>query len=50
MTFVESHEIFDLFLKDFPDFEHHLGDDANTVTDSVFEKSVVQIAKRVAID
>jgi hypothetical protein len=45
MTFVESREIFDLFLKDFPDFEHHLGNDANIVTDSVFEKSVVQIAR-----
>ena len=43
MTFVESREIFDLFLKDFPDFEHHLGDDANIVTDSVFEKSVYRL-------
>ena len=44
MVFVTSCEIFNFFLKDFPNFEHHLGDDANIVTDSVFEKSVVQIA------
>jgi hypothetical protein len=45
MTFFKSREIFNLFLKDFPNFEHHLGDDANIVTDSVFKKSVVQIAR-----
>jgi hypothetical protein len=49
MTFVESRDIFDLFLKDFPNFEHHLGDDANIVTDSMFEKSVVLIARGLAL-
>jgi len=47
MTFVKSREIFDLFLKDFSNFEHYLGDDANIVTDSVFENSVVQIARAI---
>jgi hypothetical protein len=28
MLFVESREIFDLFLKDYPDFEHYIGDNA----------------------
>ena len=44
MTFVESRQIFDLFLKDFPDFDHFIGDTAATIEEQVFEKAVMQIA------
>jgi hypothetical protein len=44
MTFVESRQIFDLFLKDFPDFDHFIGDTAAIIEEQVFEKAVMQIA------
>jgi hypothetical protein len=45
MSFVESRQIFDLFLQDFPTFKHYLADDANIVEDKLFESSVMAIAK-----
>ena len=38
MTFVESREIFDLFLEDYPEFAHHIGDKAATIEDGVLAK------------
>ena len=45
MTFVKSRDIFDLFLKDYPEFKHYIADDAAVVEDEVFEKTVMRIAK-----
>lgn len=45
MSFVESREIFDLFLNDFPDFGHYISDEANIVADEAFEKAVMRIAR-----
>jgi len=45
MTFVESREIFDLFLKDYPEFAHHIGDEAAIIEDEVFEKAVMRLAR-----
>jgi hypothetical protein len=45
MTFLEAQEIFNLFLKDFPDFEGHLADDARIVENKVFEKAVLRVSK-----
>jgi hypothetical protein len=36
MTFVKSRDIFDLFLRDFPEFKHYIADDAAIVEDEVF--------------
>jgi hypothetical protein len=38
MTFVESREIFDLFLEDYPEFAHHIGDEAAIIEDGVLGK------------
>jgi hypothetical protein len=35
-TFVESREIFDFFIKDYPEFAHHIGDKATIIEDMVF--------------
>jgi hypothetical protein len=45
MTFVESREIFDLFLKDYPEFAHHIGDEAAFIEDEVFEKALMRLAR-----
>ena len=45
MSFVESREIFDLFLRDYPEFQHHIGDAARIIQDEVFEKVVMQISR-----
>ncbi len=44
MTFVESREIFDLFLEDGPDFAYHIGDETAIIEEEVFEKAVMRIA------
>ena len=49
MTFVESRQIFDLFLKDFPDFDHYIGNTAAIIEDQVFEKAVMQIARALPL-
>ena len=38
MTFVESREIFDLFHEDYPEFAHHIGDEAAIIEDGVLGK------------
>ena len=46
MTFVESRELFDLFLKDcYPAFEHYISSKAFIVENSTFESAVMAIAK-----
>jgi hypothetical protein len=45
MSFVESAEIFDLFLKDYPDFEHYIGDNALIIENETFEKAVMRISR-----
>ena len=45
MSFVESREIFDLFLRDYPEFQHHIGDAARIIQDEVFEKVVMRISR-----
>jgi hypothetical protein len=45
MSFVELREIFDLFLKDYPDFEHYVGDDALIIENETFKKAVLQISR-----
>jgi hypothetical protein len=45
MSFVESREIFDLFLKDYPDFEHYIGEDALIIENETFEKAVMRISR-----
>ena len=45
MSFVESREIFDLFLADFPDFGHYISDDALIVENEDFEKAVMRLAR-----
>lgn len=45
MTFVKSRDIFDLFLRDFPEFKHYIADDAAIVEDEVFERTVMRIAR-----
>ena len=45
MTFVESREIFDLFVKDYPEFKHYIADDAAIVEDVVFERTIMKIAR-----
>ena len=42
MTFVESRELFDLFLKDYPAFEHYISSEASIVENLAF---VMAIAK-----
>ena len=49
MTFVKSREIFDLFLKDHPDFEHYISSDASIVENEAFERAVMQISRGVAL-
>jgi hypothetical protein len=49
MTFVESREIFDLFLKDHPDFEHYIASDALIVENGTFETAVMQISRGVTL-
>ena len=44
MTFLEAREIFNLFLKDFPDLKGHLANDARIVENNVFEKAVLRIS------
>jgi hypothetical protein len=44
MTF-ESKEIFDLFVKDYPDFKHYIADDAAIVDDVVFKRAIMKIAR-----
>jgi hypothetical protein len=39
MSFVESREIFDLFLKDFPAFAYSIGEDALIVENEHFRES-----------
>ncbi len=45
MTFVESREIFDLFVKAYPEFKHCIADDAAIVEDIVFESAIMKIAR-----
>jgi hypothetical protein len=45
MSFVESREIFDLFLKDFPDFANYISDEAMIVENELFEKAVMRLAR-----
>ena len=45
MTFVEARELFDLFLKDYPDFQHHIGDEAAIIENTVFEMAVMNISR-----
>ena len=45
MSFVESREMFDLFLKDYPMFEHYIGDEALIIENELFEKTVMRIAR-----
>lgn len=45
MTFVKSREIFDLFLKDHPEFEHYIAADASIVENETFEAAVMQISR-----
>jgi hypothetical protein len=45
MSFVESQEKFDLFLKDYPMFEHYIGNEALIIENELFEKTVIQIAQ-----
>ena len=45
MSFVESREIFDLFLNDFPDFANYISDSALIVTNELFEKAVMRLAR-----
>lgn len=49
MSFVESREIFDLFLKDYPDFEHYIGDEALIIENEKFEKAIMRIARGMAL-
>jgi hypothetical protein len=44
MTFVESRELFDLFLKDYPVFEHYISSEVSIVENSAFESAVMAIA------
>ena len=43
MLFVESREIFDLFLNNCPDFEHNISNDALIIKNETFEKAVMRI-------
>ena len=45
VSFVESREIFDHFLTDFPDFSHYISDDALIVENEDFEKAVMRLAR-----
>lgn len=45
MSFVESREIFDIFLNDFPDFGNYISDSANIVENMAFEKAVMRLAR-----
>ncbi len=45
MSFVESREIFDLFLADYPDFANYLADGARIVENQPFEKALMQLAR-----
>ena len=45
MSFVESREIFDRLLRDYPEFQHHIGDAARIIQDEVFEKVVMRISR-----
>jgi hypothetical protein len=49
MSFVESREIFDLFLTDYPDFAHYISDDALIVENELFEKAVMRIARNLPL-
>jgi hypothetical protein len=49
MSFVESREIFDLFLKDFPAFAYYIGEDALIVENELFEKAVMRIARSLPL-
>jgi hypothetical protein len=44
MAFAELREIFDLFLEDYPEFAHHIGDKAAIIEDEVFEKAVMRLS------
>jgi hypothetical protein len=45
MLCVESRESFDLFLTDYQDFEHYIGDDAVIIKNERFEKAVMRISR-----
>ncbi len=45
MSFVESREIFDLFLADYPDFANYLADGARVVENQPFEEALMQLAR-----
>ncbi len=49
MSFVESREIFDLFLKDFPAFAYYIGEDALIVETELFGKAVMRIARSLPL-
>ena len=49
MSFVESREIFDLFLTDFPDFANYISDNALIVKNELFEKAVMRLARGFSI-
>lgn len=49
MSFVESREIFDLFLKDYPEFAHYISQDALIVENELFEKAVMRVARGLSI-
>jgi hypothetical protein len=49
MSFVESREIFDLFLTDYPNFAHCISDDALIVENELFEKAMMRIARSLPL-
>ena len=49
MSFVESREIFDLFLNDYPNFGHYISDDALIFENELFEKAVMTIARSLPL-
>jgi len=49
MPFVESREIFDLFLANFPDLAHYISSDALIIENEKFEKTVMKIARNMPL-
>lgn len=45
MTFIQSRGIFNLFLKDHPDFEHYIAADVSIVESSTFKAAVMKISR-----
>ena len=45
MTFFESRDFFDLFVRDYPEFKHYIADDVAIVEDVVFERAIMKIAR-----